>query len=115
MARIRIYTDEERKERQKQAQQRYRAKTPKEKREKLNKAQAENFANVSATFKKAEAESIRAIFTAHGIKTADAIRAAAHFIKNGGTIQAGQKPIMSAEAALIDENQNQNQTSKNPL
>ena len=58
----------------------------------------ENFANVSATFKKAEAEAIRAIFTAHGIKTADALRAAAHYLQNGGTIQAGQEPIQTASA-----------------
>lgn len=65
-------------------------------REKNKKNQLENFANVSATFKKAEAETIRAIFTAHGIKTADALRAAAHYLQNGGTIQAGQEPITPA-------------------
>ena len=53
----------------------------------------ENFANVSATFKKAEANEIKRIFTGAGIKTADAIRAAAHYLRNGGKIQAGQDPI----------------------
>ena len=59
----------------------------------------ENFANVSATFKKAEAETIRARFTAHGIKTADALRFAVHFISNGGTIYPNQTPIAPEETA----------------
>lgn len=61
--------------------------------EKNKKNQLENFANVSATFKKAEAEYIRAIYTAHEIKPADAIRAAARYLLDGGTIQAKQEPI----------------------
>lgn len=59
--------------------------------------QRENFANVSATFRRAEAENIRDTFTAHGIKTADAIRAAARYLLNGGTITA-QAPLTAATA-----------------
>lgn len=68
-------------------------------RKKINLCQKENFANVSATFKKAEAEAIRATFTEAGIKTADAIRAAAHYLRSGGTIAAGQEPITPTKSA----------------
>lgn len=82
---------EKRTEAQKRADARYM--------EKYKEKIKENFANVSATFKKAEAEKIKEIFKSHGIKTADAIRAAAHFIQNGGTITPNQKPIAQAEHA----------------
>lgn len=66
--------------------------------EKYKEKIKENFANVSATFKKAEADTIRATFTGAGIKTADAIRAAARYLQNGGTIEAGQAPITPGES-----------------
>ena len=90
---------EKRTEAQKRADTMYNEKN----RKKLNLCQKENFANISATFKKAEAEAIRATFTGAGIKTADAIRAAAHYLQNGGTIQAGQQPITPTESAPMDE------------
>lgn len=62
-------------------------------RSKINICQKENFANISATFKKAEAAKIKEIFTEHGLKVADVIRAAAHFLQEGGTIAQGQEPI----------------------
>lgn len=76
---------EQRTEAQKRADKRYS--------EKNKQNQKENFANISATFKKAEAAKIKEIFTAHGLKVADVIRAAAHFLQEGGTIAQGQEPI----------------------
>ena len=86
---------ERRTEAQKKADATYNEKN----RKKINICQKENFANISATFKKAEAHEIKRIFTGAGIKTADAIRAAARYLLNGGTIQAGQEPITPTQDA----------------
>ena len=100
---------EKRTEAQKKADATYNEKN----RKKINLCQKEKFANISATFKKAEAEAIKLIFNGAGIKTADAIRAAAHYLQNGGTIQAGQQPITPTESATPDENPDGNTDSAN--
>ena len=64
--------------------------------------QRENFANVSATFRRAEAQQIRDTFAAHGVKTADAIRAAARHLLNGGTIPA-QNPLTAESESPATE------------
>lgn len=80
---------------QKQADKRYN--------EKVKEYKRETFAMVGAMIKKEEAESIRAIFTAHGIKTVDALRASARYILNGGTIEAGQAPITADESQALND------------
>lgn len=82
--------NEKRTEAQKKADKRYN--------EKVKEYKRETFATVGAMLKKEEAEQIRATFTGAGIKTADAIRAAARYLQNGGTIEAGQAPITPDES-----------------
>lgn len=86
---------EKRTEAQKQADKRYN--------EKVKEYKRETFATVGAMLKKEEAESIRTIYTAHGIKTADVLRASARYILQGGTIAAGQEPITADRAETETE------------
>jgi len=62
--------------------------------EKNKKNQRENFKNISATFKKDEAERIAKIFKINGFKTAEIIRGAAAALLDGEPIRTQAEPLI---------------------
>lgn len=72
--------------------------------EKNKTNQRENYKNVSATFKRSEAEQIAAIFSAHGVKPAEVLRGAAFALMNGEQIPTRAEPLPNSDNSKENEN-----------
>lgn len=89
-------------ERQKKARKKYRDK--KEVKTNYAKYQRENFKNIGASYKRAEALYIADIFKTHGVTPAEIMRGAAAALLDGEAIRTEREPLLIPNTGNASDN-----------